>query len=121
MKHVAPYSVLIAEDEGLVSMMLEDVVRDLGAGVVHVFSAVADAVEAAVAAPYDFAVVDVILRDGNSTPLADVLEERGIPFLFSTGVGLDAIEPRHRTRRFVPKPFEEEDLKRHIRDLLAPA
>jgi CheY-like chemotaxis protein len=113
-----PHSVLIAEDEGLVSLMLEDMVRDLGARSVDVFAGVAEAIEAAASTHYDFAILDVILRDGTSSGVADLLDERGVPFLFASAVGADALDERHRSRRLISKPFEEEELKAHILGLL---
>ena len=119
MKHMSPHSVLIAEDEGLVSLVLEDMVRDLGAEVIDVFAASADALQAAETTHYDLAILDVLLRDGSSAPVADLLDQRGIPFLFSSGAGYDSIEPRHRNRVLLNKPFEEAELKQHILGLLS--
>jgi CheY-like chemotaxis protein len=114
-----PHSVLIVEDEGLVSLMLEDILREMGACKVDVFASASEALAAAGSRDYDCAVLDVIVRDGMCTRVADVLEQRGIPFIFSSGVGIDALEPRHRTRSLISKPFDDASLKNHILSLLA--
>lgn len=118
---VRPNAVLIAEDEGIVSLMLEDVIREMGASAVDVFGEVAEALGAAATRHYDLAILDVMLRDGAVTPLADLLDSKGVPFLFSTAIGSEALEPRHRSRPILAKPFEDEVFKARIRDLLAPA
>ncbi len=104
-------SVLILEDEGLVSLLLEDIARELGAQRIDVFADVTEAHQAALNGDYDCAVLDVFIRDGTSVQVADALEARGIPFIFSTGVGAYAVGDRHRDRPVVTKPFADETLK----------
>lgn len=120
MTKLQPNSVLVLEDEGLVSLMVEDLLRDMGARVVDVFSAAADALQAATTRSYDCAVLDVIVRDGTSTKVADALHARGIPFVFSTAAGKDILEPRHRKVGVIDKPFEDEVLKAHILSMMRP-
>jgi DNA-binding response OmpR family regulator len=83
---VAPLSILIVEDEPLISMMLEDFVDTLG----HSVAGTADSVEAALAhvatGGFDVAILDVHLRGGEASwPVADALFERDVPFLLATG------------------------------------
>ena len=111
-------SILILEDEALVSLMLEDLVRGMGARVIDVFAAASEALHALSRAHYDRAILDVIVRDGTSNEVADTLAARGIPFLFSSGVGVDALEPQHRDRPLVPKPYEDATIRSHILDLV---
>ena len=115
---VSPDSVLIVEDEGLVSLMLEDLLRSMGARVVDVFGAAGDALSALAASNYDCAILDIIVRDGTSEPVADALADRGIPFLFSSGVGLEMVDARHHNRRLISKPYDDNVLASHIRELL---
>jgi len=116
---VALKSVLILEDEALVSIMMEDIARDLGVKNIHVFADAAAAKELAKTAELDCAVLDVIVRDGNSTEVADVLMLRGIPFGFSTGSGLDALPERHHHLPMLPKPFADDDLRLLLLDMVA--
>jgi DNA-binding response OmpR family regulator len=111
-------SVLIVEDEGLVCLMLEDLLHDMGALVIDVFATAGDALAALRAAHYDCAILDIIVRDGTSEPVADALAERDIPFLFSSGVDLDVLPPRHQGRRLISKPFDDSTLAAQISDLL---
>lgn len=113
-------SVLIVEDEGLVAMMLEDLVREMGARDVHIFADVQSARDAAQTVPYACAILDVLVRDGTTGELADILADRGIPFVFSTGSETDSLAERHRSRPVVTKPFSDDVLRSRICDLLAP-
>lgn len=113
-----PDAVLIVEDEGLISIMLEELVREMGARAIDVFSSNADALAALASRTYDCAILDVVVRDGTSMPVADALAERGIPFLFSSGVGPEALEPRHRGRRLISKPFEDGLVKTQLVEIM---
>ena len=120
MNNPPPSSVLILEDEAMLSLMLEDVVRGMGARVVHAFAAAADALQALADGHYDFAILDVLVRDGTSAAVADALATREIPFIFSTAVDPEALEPRHRDRTVLIKPYEEDVLHASIIDLFPP-
>ena len=112
-------SVLILEDEVLVSMMMEDVMREIGVETVHVCVDAGTAKAAAMTADLDCAVLDVILKDGNSAEVADILTLRDIPFIFSTGSGLDSLPERHRHLPLITKPFADDDLRLLLLDTVA--
>ena len=109
-------SVLIVEDEGLVALMMEDLVRELGIRDIHICSDVGSALELARTANIDCAVLDLWVRDGSSIGVADTLAARGIPFLSSSGSGADAVETRHAHRPMLDKPFTDDDFKTFLLD-----
>lgn len=109
-------SVLIVEDEGLVAMMMEDLVRELGIRDIHICSDVASAVALAQTTDIDCAVLDLWVRDGSSIRVADALAEREIPFLFSSGSTADALERRHAHRPMLGKPFSDDEFKTLLLD-----
>jgi CheY-like chemotaxis protein len=109
-------SILIVEDEGLVSMMIEDLVREMGARHVHLCADVEGARELAKIADIDCAVLDLRLRGGDSGEVADILASRGIPFVFSTAGMLEALPERHQHRPVISKPFSEDDFKMLLLD-----
>jgi len=109
-------SVLIVEDEGLLALMMEDLVRELGATEVHICADVASAAAVAETADIDCAVLDLRIRGGSSTVVADLLAEREIPFLYSTGSATEVLAPRHQSRPLISKPFSDDDFKRVLLD-----
>ncbi|SEI65026.1 Bacteriophytochrome (light-regulated signal transduction histidine kinase) [Sphingobium sp. AP50] len=83
-------NVLLVEDNMIIAMDGEDALRDLGAEVTTA-SSVGRAREAIAIQSVDMAVLDFNLGHETSLPVADLLAEKGIPFLFATGYG-DGLE-----------------------------
>lgn len=81
----APLSVLIAEDEVLVSMFLADVVEDAGLRVAGVARTVQDAIAKAEADPPDLALLDMNLKGGSGLEVARALAAHGTAVLFISG------------------------------------
>ncbi len=102
--------VLIVEDEMLVAMNIEDMLLDLGHEVAGIASRLAPGLALARDADIDAAVLDVNLAGEPSFPIAELLEARGVPFLFATGYGLQGIDERYRGRTVLQKPFRLVDL-----------
>ncbi len=109
--------VLVVEDEMIIALLIEDTLIDLGAVVVGPASHVEAAVKLAAEAPIDAAVLDVNIRGGNSYPVADVLSERGIPFVFCSGYSEWALEERHQDRPRLTKPYSSKELETVVLDL----
>ena len=83
--------VFIVEDEGLVAMLIEDMLTDLGHEIAAVAARMEDALRDAKTGSFDFALLDVNLDGTPSYPIADILKARGIPFVFATGYGPKAV------------------------------
>src|SRR6187200_2431178 len=79
--------VLVVEDEMMVSMLIEDMLGDLGCTVVGPASRLDEAIALANASELDCAVLDMNLAGQSIFPLADLLRARGAPFAFATGYG----------------------------------
>jgi CheY-like chemotaxis protein len=105
--------VLIVEDESLISMLLEDMVADLGGVVAASASQLGRALEIVNGSDiaFDLAVLDVNLGGQEAFPVADVLVERGVPFAFSTGYGASGLPEPWRGRPTLQKPFTEEQVR----------
>ena len=111
--------VVLVEDEPLVSMMMEDLLTDLGCEVA-VFGALAPALawlSRQDEAP-DGAVLDVNLGGQPIFPLADLLREKGAPFAFATGYGDAGLRDADKGSPVLQKPFREGDLARILGELL---
>ena len=89
----------------LVAMNIEDMLLELGHEVAGLASRLEPAVALARENRFDAAMLDVNLAGEPSFPIADLLTERKIPFLFATGYGRAGIEERFRARPILQKPF----------------
>jgi light-regulated signal transduction histidine kinase (bacteriophytochrome) len=107
-------TVLLVEDNMIIAMDGEDALRDLGAEVVTAGS-VGRAREAIGVREVDFAILDFNLGNENSLPVADLLAERNVPFLFATGYG-DGLElpARYAHVPLVKKPYSGATLAQAI-------
>ena len=81
--------VLLVEDEGLVAMMVEDMLSDMGCEVAASMARVRDTLEwLEKGEALDGALLDVNLGGGEKVfPVAEALAARHIPFAFTTGYG----------------------------------
>lgn len=111
--------ILVVEDEMLVAMNIEDMLLELGHEVAGLASRLGPAVALAQEAAIDAAMLDVNLAGESSFAVADVLAERGIPFLFATGYGRQGIDERYRDRPLLQKPFRAQDLAAQFEALFA--
>jgi DNA-binding response OmpR family regulator len=104
-------SVLLAEDEPLVAMMMEDVLIKLGFNVVGPFGRLIDATAAARKRRFDAAVLDVNLGGELVFPLAQTLAESDTPIIFVTGYGPERIDKRFSSSPVLQKPLQVEALE----------
>jgi CheY-like chemotaxis protein len=110
--------VLVVEDEGLVAMLLEDMLDELGHRVVGPAATLERALELARQEAVDIAVLDLNLNGEDASPVAEVLAGRNIPFACATGYG-ELPEPL-RGKPILPKPYDLEALKSVIARLVDP-
>ncbi|MBB2687850.1 UNVERIFIED_ORG: CheY-like chemotaxis protein [Rhizobium etli] len=106
--------VLVVEDEGLVALMIEDMLEDLGCEVAASATRLTEACGLAATAQVDLAILDVNLAGHPSFPVAEILRERGIPFLFSTGYGQNGLSDEFANQPLIGKPFSIKELQRTI-------
>jgi DNA-binding response OmpR family regulator len=102
--------VLVVEDEVLIAMLIADVLQDAGCRLVGPVPRRAAALEVAIREQIDAAVLDVNLAGELVFPVADLLAERNIPFLFLTGYANVATGKAYAGRPMLRKPFRPEAL-----------
>ena len=83
-------TVLLVEDQALIAMELQTELEMAGATVIGPIGRLADAVAAARAGGFAVAILDIDLVGEDVFPAADILVERGVPFVFHTGHGSKA-------------------------------
>jgi CheY-like chemotaxis protein len=113
--------VLVVEDELMIRMLLEGMLTDLGHTVVAEAGSIEEALSLAKAAEFDVAVLDVNLNSQPITPVAEVLVERGVPFVFASGYGQRGVPEAFRQNPTLQKPFQIEALAQAIDAALAKA
>lgn len=110
--------ILVVEDEILISMLLEDMLTDLGYEVAGTASGVDEAKALADRLEIHAAILDVNLNGGDVYPVAEVLERRSIPFIFATGYGERSLPPAYQHRPTLQKPFEQTTLAQQLAQLV---
>ena len=102
--------VLVVEDEMLVAMMLEGMLRDLGYGVIKA-ARVAKALGLATSQAIDFAILDVNLAGETSYQVAEVLRLRGVPFIFASGYDPGSLRADFHDVAVLRKPYMPHDVQ----------
>lgn len=119
-KSAAPGArVLVVEDEALTAMGLQQVLEEAGYRVIGPVARIQDAIDLARESPPDVAVLDVNLFGQPSFPVAELLDDMGVPFVFCTGYGsLNTTNDRLRQAPALAKPVPPDRLLRTIGALL---
>ncbi len=113
-------SVLLVDDEPLISLDLCDTLSEAGYLVIGPASTISAALALLDRQRPQLAVIDVKFRDGVCLELARELRQRGVPFIVHTGYppdGSDAIEFRDAPR--LTKPASPPDLLKALSQLSA--
>ena len=110
--------VLVVEDEMTIVLVIEEALFDLGAHVIGPAASLDAALRLAREASIDAAILDINIRGGNSYAVADILAERGIPFVLCSGYSDWAQEERHRDRPRLTKPYSSKNLEDRVLQLL---
>jgi CheY-like chemotaxis protein len=111
-------SIFLVEDEALVRMMLSSMLEELGHRVVAEAGTIKEAGAYAMTGVFDLAVLDINIGGLGIDPIAHVIEQRGLPFLFVTGHGVGWLPSLFRRRPVLEKPISIEKLRQTIDTLL---
>ena len=107
--------VLVVEDNMVIAMDAEDMMREFGAETVHVATSVRDALDLLDRHSVSFALLDVNLGDETSGPIAQRLRDLGVPFAFATGYGeATALAKDFPDARVVTKPYDNAKLEQAV-------
>jgi DNA-binding response OmpR family regulator len=101
--------ILVLEDEALIALDVEQLCRDHGAGEVAIAGNLREARE--ISAPFDAAIIDVMIGGEPTFDFARSLEAAGVPFVFASGYDkLDEIFVDFPDVTLVSKPYAGADL-----------
>ncbi len=116
---LAGLTVLIVEDETIISFLIEDMALELGAGEICHAAGVAEALAFLAERRPDTAIVDLNLGGELAYPVAERLAALGVPFVFATGYGRQGVSAGWDSHPVLQKPFPVETLAREMREVLA--
>jgi PAS domain S-box-containing protein len=113
-------AVMIVEDEMLVALDLQESIRSLGYEVVGPFGRLDEAIEGAETQAVDFAILDLNLNGEMTYELAESLQQRGIPIVFTTGYETEDVKSRLRNSRVLNKPVVRDALESVLKEHFDP-
>ena len=103
-------SVFLVEDEVMIRMMVSDMLEELGYTVAAEAGEIGEALRLAETTYFDLAILDVNVNGKVISPVAEVIQSRGRPFIFATGYGAQGLPEEFRNRPTLQKPFQMETL-----------
>ena len=114
-----PPRILIIEDELLIALMIEEMVREIGYRVSGVAHTMAMASREFGKRNYDAVLLDINIGGRYHAVTVDHLLGWGVPFAFVTGYDY-LVEPHHEKIPVLQKPFSTGQLRTLLEELLHP-
>jgi DNA-binding NtrC family response regulator len=111
-------TILLVEDEAIISFLLEDMLTELGCRDVRPVGGIAEALTAISERLPDVAVLDVNLAGEEVFPVAQKLKSFGVPFIFTTGYGRDGLPTAWADVPVIQKPFRADTLAAALADVV---
>ena len=111
---------LLIEDNALIRMVIAGIVEDLGHRVVAQAGTIDHARTLAETTAFDLALLDIKLGQESVVPIAEIIERRGLPFLFVSAYDTRDLPPPFDKRPLLTKPFTISKLGSFIDEMLGP-
>jgi len=116
-----PSKVLLVEDNVIVALNAEELLREIGANEVVVANSVAEAQSCCDKYDFDFALLDLNLGNETSIGIANRLRDARVPFVFASGYDDYRLLPADLGHYpILRKPYMLADLERMVRSVRAP-
>ena len=109
--------ILIVEDDLVIALMMEEIVREMGCAVSGIAGTLGMARLQFAKRDFDAVLLDVNLGGEYNPETADLLLEMGVPFAFVTGYDY-VVEPRHDNVPLLQKPFSSIQLRVLVEQLV---
>jgi CheY-like chemotaxis protein len=109
--------ILVVEDDPFIALDLQSILEDAGATVVGLACEVSEAISFIEGSKISAAVLDYRLQVGDTLPLARMLAERRIPFVFETS-DPESVARRYPGAIILAKPFRPDQLTSAVVALL---
>ena len=112
--------IIIVEDEPLVAIDIEQALTEFGFNIAGVAFSLETALELVSSERFDAVILDVNLKGMSAAPVADALAARGLPFIVTTGYGIDQRPVGFRDAPYLRKPYRHAELVRALEQILTP-
>src|SRR3954451_20811807 len=112
--------ILLVEDSPVVGPFTAELLQDLGCQVVGPAPTMAAARELIDGGGYDAALMDVHIRGERLFPLCEVLEDKGLPFVLTSGYADWQMPDKWNDRPRLQKPYTIDQVHEALRDALNP-
>ena len=121
MENLEGARVLLLEDEFLIALDAEQILKELGARQVETAATLSEAEKRAREGHFDLALLDVNVNGEMSFGLAEMLRKRGVPVVFATGYELKgrSLPALLDPVMCVSKPYTNERLRQVLCGVLA--
>jgi hypothetical protein len=110
--------VLVVEDETLIAIYVQGLLRDLGVVCIGPIGTLSEAIRQAETALADAAIINLIIEGQPAFAVAEILARRGIPFGFASGAHRSVMPPEWLSRPHVNKPYSVSDIQGLLAKLL---
>lgn len=94
-------------------------IEELGHEVVGPAATIDQAFSILNSTPPDLAILDCALGQQESTPIAEALSAKNLPFAFATGRGAGSLPANFKNRPMITKPYVYEDVERVVGALIS--
>ena len=101
---------LLVEDELVVGVFMQELLETLGYRSTDPIGRLSDAIAMVARERFDGAILDMNLHGEIVYPLAELLTEQGVPFIFVTGYAPRSVDPRFTAVPILQKPVLQDDL-----------
>jgi CheY-like chemotaxis protein len=109
--------ILVVEDNPYIALALEDMLAEQGLVIAGVAGTLDDALLLAASAKLDLALLDVNIGEKKIDSVAEALQARDVPFVFTTGCGRAGLPEAFVDRPIVEKPFYIEEILQALASL----
>ena len=117
----AALKILVVEDNYMIATLIEHGLTSAGWRVSGPVPRLAEALDAASRESYDAAVLDINLHNERIFPVADLLSQRNVPYLFVTGYNDNSVPAGYAQLPRIVKPFKIDELLCALSKLVKPA
>ena len=115
--NLAGRRILVVEDDMMIAVIIEEVLQNLGCVVIGPVGKLDTALRLANEEVLDAAILDVTIRGGETFPVAERLQARGVPFALASGYGDWALPEAFQNQARLTKPFTVHELETQVRAL----